>query len=88
MFQYHCVLFKKYSLYQPVNEREIEVSSVLFKALSSKKLTDLKCKQAVEIIGFIQQNSEAAASRKYSLDEAVGHIQLLVLILVTCHRAV
>ena len=60
----------------------------MFKALSGKKLTEFKCKQTVEIIGFIQQNSEAAASQKYSLDEDVRHIQLPVFILVTCHRAV
>jgi len=48
--------------------------------------------QMLEIAGFIQQNSEAVASQRYmeyhSLDQEERHIQLPVLILVTCHGAV
>ena len=50
----------------------------------------LSLRQMVEIIDFVQQNSEAAArwnKEHHSLDQEVRHIQLLVLVLVTCHGA-
>jgi len=44
--------------------------------------------KTVQIIGFIQPNSKAAAMEHHTLDQEVRHLQLLVLILVTCHGAV
>jgi len=44
----------------------------------------------VKIIDFVQQNSKAAArwnKEHQSLDQEVRHIQLPVLVLVTCHGA-